>query len=87
MRCASDETLLHHFVQKASRGMHWDAPGLNGTTCAHLGKSAALILRRICPRRMEEARALYDAETLQLLRGWSMRDATLPASSLPADIR
>ncbi|KAK9904144.1 hypothetical protein WJX75_005380 [Coccomyxa subellipsoidea] len=42
------------------------------------GKSAALIMRHINPACMEQARDLFDAQTLQMLRGWSMKDAPIP---------
>ncbi|KAK9815454.1 hypothetical protein WJX72_003907 [[Myrmecia] bisecta] len=47
------------------------------------GKSAGLILRAIQAHALGEARALLMAETLGLLRGWSMKDAPVAADRPP----
>ncbi|BDA45580.1 probable RNA demethylase ALKBH5 at C-terminar half [Coccomyxa sp. Obi] len=51
------------------------------------GKSAALIMRHINGPCMQQARELFEAQTLNMLRAWSMKDAPVPPLLPLADPR
>lgn len=51
------------------------------------GKSAALIMRHINGPCMQQARALFEAQTLNMLRAWSMKDAPVPQLVSPEQSR
>ncbi|CAL8470831.1 g10373 [Coccomyxa elongata] len=51
------------------------------------GKSAALIMRHINGPCMQQARELFEAQTLKMLRAWSMKDAPVPPLASPEQSR